>query len=161
MAYEINAAAPDESFLFYSNAERDKELGCIGHLRGDFGRSGKEFWTTWWEHQSGLKTQEFKDEFDMLINSLREHGFMKDRGSMADYCYSHAEARIPGAWHHDVFGFRLDTGKHRYYIRCFPHAGDYNFYVYCYLHGDERQHERSGNGQPKPAPIKKRREPER
>ncbi len=111
MAYEINATAPEEAALFYSNAEKDRELGCIGHLRGDFGRSGKEFWTTWWEHQSGLKTQEFKDEFDMLINSLREHGFMKDRGSMADYCYSHAEARIPGAWHHDVFGFRLDTAN--------------------------------------------------
>ena len=93
----IRPFAPDESALFYSNGEKDKELGCIGHLRGDFGSGGKEFWSTWWEHQSELKTQEFKDEFDVFINSLRKQGLLKDRLSMADYCCQHSEAKIPGA----------------------------------------------------------------
>ena len=93
MAYEINAASPDESFLFYSNAERDKELSCTG-LRGDFGRSGNEFWTTWWEYVSELKTQVFREELDLFVNGLREQGLLKDRSSMAAYCYKHQEARI-------------------------------------------------------------------
>ena len=67
--YEIDIAAPDESFLFYSNEERDRELGCVGHLRGDFGRSGNEFWTTRWEHLSELKTQDFREKLDLFVNT--------------------------------------------------------------------------------------------
>jgi hypothetical protein len=161
MAFAINAATPEEAALFYSNAEKGQEFSCIGHLRGDFGRGGKEFWSTWWEHQGDLKTQAFKDEFDVLVNSLRKQGILKDRDSMAEFCHAHPEARIPGAWHPDVYGFRVDTGRHRYYIRCFPHGGDYNFYIYCYINEKERLCEQTQNEPMQPAPTKKRREPER
>ena len=98
MAFEISTTSPDESLLFYSNEERDKEFGCIGHLRGDFGQSGKEFWTTWWDHLSELKTQDFRDAFDGFVKDLRERGLLKDRSSMKAYCNNHPEARIKGAW---------------------------------------------------------------
>ena len=117
MAFAINAAAPEEAALFYSNAEKNKELGCIGHLRGDFGHGGKEFWSTWWEHQGDLKIQAFKDEFNVLISSLRKQGLLKDRSSMAEFCHAHPEAKIPGAWRLDVYGFRVDTGGYSYCIR--------------------------------------------
>ena len=29
-------------------------------------------------------------------------------------------------------GFRIDTPKHEYMLRCTPQTGDYNFYLYCY-----------------------------
>jgi hypothetical protein len=159
MAYEINAAAPDESFLFYSNAERDKELGCIGHLRGDFGRSGNEFWTTWWEHVSELKTQDFREKLDLFVNGLREQGLLKDRSSMAAYCYKHQEARIKGAWHEDVYGFQSKLGQYRFYVRCFPLQGDYNFYIYCY--DSEKERVRAQDDRTPQPPKKKRDQPER
>lgn len=28
--------------------------GCIGHLRGDMGREGDSFYTTWFDHQGVL-----------------------------------------------------------------------------------------------------------
>jgi hypothetical protein len=68
---------------------------------------------------------------------------------------------IPGAWHPDVYGFRVDTGRHRYYIRCFPQGGDYNFYVYCYINEKERLRGQTQSKPMPPAPAKKRREPER
>ena len=52
MTFEIRPFSPEEAALFYSNDEKDKELGCIGHLRGDFGHKGREFWHTWFDHQS-------------------------------------------------------------------------------------------------------------
>jgi len=42
---------------------------------------------------------------------------------MAEYCRAHAEAKIQGALHLDVYGFRVTTEKFRYYFRCFPHGG--------------------------------------
>lgn len=159
MQFVIVPLMPEEKPLFYSDSA--KEQSCIGHLRGDFGRNGREFWSTWWEHQSNLKTQEFKDEFDTFINSLRKQGILKDRSSMAEYCFAHTDAKIPGAWHSDVFGFRVDTEKHRYFIRCFPHVGDYNFYVYCYRRGQERQQETAQGEHNQPAAPRKRHELER
>ncbi len=161
MEYEIQAAAPEEADFFYSNPEMDKELGCIGHLRGDFGQSGKAFWTSWWEHQSDLKTDAFKEEFDNLINSLRENGILKDMHSMAEYCFAHPEARIPGSRLPETYGFRAVTDKYRYFFRCFPHKGDNNFYIYTYQDKALRQLERAKEERRSIAPKKKHHEPER
>ena len=39
----------EEAGLFYAqHPEEDKRLGAVGHVRMDFGRSGNEFWHTWW-----------------------------------------------------------------------------------------------------------------
>ncbi len=154
MEYEIQTAAPEEADFFYSNPEMDKELGCIGHLRGDFGQSGKAFWTSWWEHQSDLKTDTFKEEFDDLINSLRENGILKGMHSMAEYCFAHPEARIPGSRFLGIYGFRVITDKHRYYFRCFPHGGDYNFYVYAYQNNNQQQQEKTQGGKLQRTPKK-------
>jgi hypothetical protein len=161
MEYEIQAAAPEEADFFYSNPEMDKELGCIGHLRGDFGQNGKAFWTSWWEHQSDLKTDIFKEEFDDLINMLRENGILKDMHSMVECCRMHPEARIPGSRLPETYGFRVITDKYRYYFRCFPHGGDYNFYVYTYQDKALRQLERAKADRQPITPIKKQHEPGR
>lgn len=34
----------EEKDLIYSDENETRELGCIGHLRGDFGRSGNDFY---------------------------------------------------------------------------------------------------------------------
>ena len=47
--FHIRPARPDEAGLFYTpHPEEDKRLGTVGHVRMDFGRSGNEFWHTWW-----------------------------------------------------------------------------------------------------------------
>ena len=114
----------------------DLSSGCIGHLRGDFGSNGDEFWTTWWDHgfESQGKTPEFQKEFDLLINNLREQKAvgapLKNRNYMTKFCFAHMDAALDEEqrW----FGFRYDTLKHSYFLRFSPYRGDYNFYVYCY-----------------------------
>ena len=47
--FHIRPARPEEAGLFYTpHPEEDKRLGTVGHVRMDFGRSGNEFWHTWW-----------------------------------------------------------------------------------------------------------------
>lgn len=163
MEFTIKPFAPEESTLFYTDSEKEQKFKCVGHLRGDFGSGGNEFWSTWWEHQSKLKTQEFKDEFDDFINSLRKQGLLKDRRNMEDYCDKHPEAKMPGTWHSDVYGFCVKTNSYRYFIRCSPCPGDYNFYVYCYQNQPELLQEKPEAGKSTlPGPNKKKKhEPER
>ena len=101
----------------------------MGHLRGDFGRDGDEFWCTWFDHDSELKTPKFKKEFDQVISQLRESSILKDRATMRSICNASPEAAI--SMHND-YGFRYDTNDYSYYIRAMLEPGGYNFYCYCY-----------------------------
>ena len=128
-AYPLQETGRDEEFLFFSDNTEDQ--ACVGHLRGDFG-SGTEFWTTWWDHHAELKGQEFKDELVSVVNILRKDGPLKSLSSMERFCRDHPKARMSpkaGAYY---YGFRVDTAKHRYYLRFLPLRKNYNFYIYCY-----------------------------
>lgn len=109
--------------------------GCIGHLRGDMGREGDSFYTTWFDHREDLKTQDFKTELDAVVNALRSDpaygGALTSRGKLASYCYAHPDSRI--APDGNAYGFRLDTENFAYMLRLCSDWGDYNFYIYCYV----------------------------
>ena len=63
----------EEKDLFFNNKDEEKKLGCIGYLRGDFGGGGREFWTTWFQHNFGERNdKKFKFIFDAVINKMRE-----------------------------------------------------------------------------------------
>lgn len=124
----------EEEQLFYSIKDEPRELGCIGHLRGDFGKDGREFWTTWFAHENHEKNDEyFRDLFDALINLCREEGSpLFNRGNMRSYCREHPECRLKTGIY-PTWGFRILTQDYAFYLRCMPDVvGDYNFYVYAY-----------------------------
>ena len=76
----LKPASEIEAGLFYSQLEPDKdaELATVGHLRMDFGHSGKEFWHTWWPHNGDrFNTDEFKDELQMIVDTLRQNGLLQ------------------------------------------------------------------------------------
>ncbi len=119
----------DEEYLLFSTPLQ--EQARIGHLRGDFG-CGTEFWTTWWDQNTELKIQEFRDELNDLVDTLREKGPLKDLSAMQKFCWDHPQARMSPETDSRSYAFRVDTEQHRYYLRCIPERGDYNFYIYCY-----------------------------
>ena len=51
---------------------------------------------------------------------------------MQSYCHKHKEGCIEQNYSKQ-YGFRLNTDKYAYLIRCNPINGDYNFYVYAYV----------------------------
>ena len=127
--YPLIETGKDEETLFFSSDLQDK--ACIGHLRGDFG-SGTNFYTTWWDHHEELKDQEFKDELDDVVNTLRENGPLKDLPSMQRFCREHPQTQMSPRSGSEYHGLRVDTAQHRYYLRLCPMRGNYNFYIYCY-----------------------------
>ena len=136
MDMTIRAMTPQERLYSYSQSQQiTMQTGCIGHLRGDMGSSGERFYSTWDDHRSDLKTDEFKAEFDDVINALRFDenygGVMKDRSALSKYCYSHPESSFGGDGRE--FGFRADTEKYSYMLRLNPNQGEYNLYCYCYV----------------------------
>lgn len=155
------ATSEDEAYFYSASIEKVTERGCIGHVRGDFGKDGEAFWATWFEHISSLKTPDFREELGAVIQALTEQGLLQNRSGMHDFCIKHPEARLPSARHSDVYGFCLQTAKHRYYLRCFPRAGDYNFYLYCFTRPERINELSSPLHSPSSAPLKQKSELER
>ncbi len=118
-----------EEEMLFTTALQDQAR--IGHLRGDFGR-GTEFWTTWWDRHTELKGQEFKDELDDLVNTLRKKGPLKNLSAMQKFCQEHPQAQMSARAGSHYYAFRINTKQHRYYLRFFPEKTDYNFYIFCY-----------------------------
>jgi hypothetical protein len=128
---KIHPASHDEDGLFYAlPPEKDAELGAIGHVRIDFGRSGKEWHSTWWPRgPEELKTETFKTELTEVIDAMREN-VLKDMNSMVDYCWNHGTSLLKGQLHEQ--GFVLESEHYRYCLRCILRQGDYNAYLTCY-----------------------------
>lgn len=135
MDFEVQVLKPEERlYTFQQSHQLEAQTGCIGHLRGDMGRDGLQFYTSWEDHRPDLKTNDFKKEFDRFVNAMRSDErlgcFFKDFQSLEKFCYSHPESRYDRDSQH--YGFRVDTQFYSYLIRLNPRQNDYNFYVYCY-----------------------------
>ena len=96
--FHIRPARPEEAGLFYTpHPEEDKRLGTIGHVRMDFGRSGNEFWHTWWPRgPEELNSPTFKLELQEVVDALRE-SVLKNRFAMERFCYEHG-GKISDGW---------------------------------------------------------------
>ena len=135
MAFTIRPLHTDEQkYTYRQSTQIEGQTGSIGYLRGDFGAGGKEFFSSWFDHRRDLKTDEFKSELDEVINALRseEYGLLKSRTAMAQYAGKYPDSAFQGNYATE-YGFRADTEKYSFLIRCNPARGDYNFYCYCYV----------------------------
>lgn len=132
----LREATPQERMYMYAQSQQIKmQTGTIGYLRGDFDSSGKGFYTTWTDLNQSRKTDEFKAEFDEVINALRFDakygGLLAGRSAMQECVHTHPDSAFEGSYTTE-YGFRIDTEKYAYLLRCNPTKGDYNFYCWCY-----------------------------
>lgn len=136
--FHIRSARPDEAGLFYTpRPEEDKRRGTIGHIRMDFGRSGNEFWHTWWPRgPEELNSPAFKAELQEVVDTLRE-SMLKNRFAMERFCYARG-GKISGGWTQN-YGYIVETEHYRYCLRCNPSPGDYNCYCTAYDLDVQRQ----------------------
>ena len=136
--FHIRPARPEEAGLFYTpHPEEDKRLGTVGHVRMDFGRSGNEFWHTWWPRgPEELNSPAFKLELQEVVDTLRE-SVLKNRFAMERFCYEHG-GKISGGWTQN-YGYIVETEHYRYCLRCNPSPGDYNCYCTAYDLDVQRQ----------------------
>ena len=132
-------AAPmqlEEARYSYRNSQQiSSQTGLIGYLRADMGTNGNEFWSTWNDYRKDLKTDDFKSEFDDVINSFREKGqFLSDRQTLSQFCDDSQNALEFGERYGAGrdYGVRVNTQDYAYLMRLNPHKGEYNLYCYCY-----------------------------
>lgn len=121
----------EDLYSFRQSSQISGQCGLIGYFRADFGSAGTDFFSSWFDCRESLKTPEFKQEFDDVINSLREEGdIFYDRNSLAKYCRETPQAQM--TINPDYFGVRVDTETYTYLFRLNPLPGDYNIVCYCY-----------------------------
>ena len=131
---EIRALTPaEQKYTYAQSMQLEGQTGSIGYLRGDFGAGGKEFYSSWFDRRRDLKTDDFKNELDKVINSLRE-----DKGFCTTaMIWVRLQGVIPKAAfagnYCTEYGFRVNTEKHAFLFRCNPTKGDYNFYCCCFV----------------------------
>ena len=129
------ATDAERKYAYAVAPEEAASSGSIGYLRGDFGSGGESFYHTWFDIDSSLKTQDFKDEFDAVINALRSDpaygGILKTRAASQKYGWDHPESAMDGSYTTEYI-FRIDTAAHAYILRLNPTKGDYNFSCHAF-----------------------------
>ena len=121
----------EDKYTFQQSSQLCAQTGLIGYLRADMDTDGNGFFSSWNDWRKDLKTQEFKDEFDEVINSLREEGdILHNRSALAKYCYSNPQSKMQTE--EEYYGVRVDTEKYAYLLRLNPNKEEYNLYCYCY-----------------------------
>jgi hypothetical protein len=121
----------EDKYTFSQSSQICGQTGLIGYLRADMDSDGNGFFSNWFDWRKDLKSQEFKDEFDKVINSLREEGdILHNRTALAKYCRSTPQSRMDTD--EEYYGVRVDTEKYAYLMRLNPNKGEYNLYCYCY-----------------------------
>lgn len=117
----------EDKYTFRQSSQISSQTGLIGYLRADMDTDGNGFFSSWNDYRKDLKTDEFKQEFDEVINSLREEGdILHNRKDLAYYCYTNPQSKMPTE--QDYYGVRVDTDKYTYLLRLNPNKGEYNLY---------------------------------
>ena len=116
----------------YANSQQiSMQTGLIGYVRADMGTLGTEFFSTWNGFRDDLNTQDFKDDIDTVINSLRaDGGFLSNRDRLEDFCIN-----SDNVFAYDTgvdYGVRINTKDYAFIMRLNPYKGNYNLYCYCY-----------------------------
>lgn len=86
----------EDKYTFRQSSQISSQTGLIGYLRADMDTDGNGFFSSWNDYRKDLKTDEFKQEFDEVINSLREEGdILHNRKDLAYYCYTNPQSKMP------------------------------------------------------------------
>jgi hypothetical protein len=130
--YELLKTGQQEYPLFFRlDGEAAERHGAIGYVRADYGKSGTEFWTTWFDNQAHLKTPAFKQEFNSVIDYVREVSESASREN-GDGFQNHCLVNMRRPVTDTAVRFKIQTEAYSYYFRCQPRQGDYDFHCFCF-----------------------------
>ena len=135
MESNVSPLKGKEWLYTYRNSQQiSSQTGLIGYLRADMGTLGTEFFSTWNGFRDDQNTQDFKDDIDTVINSLRKDGgFLSNRDQLEDFCINSDNVF---AYNTGVdYGVRVNTKEYAFLMRLNPYKGNYNLYCYCYKKG--------------------------
>lgn len=122
----------DRKYTYAQSHQLSMQSGLIGYLRADMDTGGSGFFSNFFDYREDLKTDQFKEEFDGVINSLRLDGqLLRNRTELNRHCNRNPDSSYEND--RNEYGFRVDTEKYAYLMRVNPNKGEYNLYCYCYV----------------------------
>ena len=125
MANHFDVVPNGQTEMFYSSTPAEDR--CVGHLRIDFG-NGEEFYSTWWPHSAeSMNNADFREDLNRMVNTLRK-SLLKSLAKMRKYLAEHPAPELEEGSR----GYRVETDRFEYFLRCTPMRGTYNAYIYCY-----------------------------
>ena len=141
MSMEYKPMTQVERLYAYKQSHQlNVQTGAIGYLRGDFGKNGAEFYSTFFDLRESLKTDAFRADIDTVVSTMREAGGpLRDRYAMASFCGLRESAAFKGNLGTE-YAYRVDTAQFSYLMRCNPTPHDYNFYIWCYQRASLETH---------------------
>ena len=141
---DLRPPRADEKKLFYSAPTDvgDEALATVGHLRADFGSSGKDFQSSWNPHNGDrFNTPEFKAALKKFVDGLRKSGGpLKSLSAMRKYCAERgAEAKLEDR---GTYGFIAETEdlNYKFALRFTPLPGHHQLYLYAYDMSRQREY---------------------
>lgn len=125
MELNIHPFLPKETPYFYKQCkELDEKTGNIGCFIGRFEEPSSKLVGDWTDHTSRLNTAEFADDFNNMIDTLRQ-GVLKSPNELRSYCAAHPDSALLDSSSSDrLYGFRINTGCYSYMLVCSFHSTD-------------------------------------
>lgn len=119
----------EEKYTYSQSMQISMQTGLLGYLRADMGRNGADFFSDWFDFRKELKTEDFKKEFDTMIDSYRKDGkFLSNRSALAEFCQTLKCFKNDDR----SFGVRVDSDNYAYLCRLNPNRSEYNLYCFAY-----------------------------
>lgn len=138
MVLGLRPMRPEERIYPYRQSSQIAgQTGSVGYLQGHVGEHGNDFNQTWHDIWKSYKPEDFQTELDAVIHDLRseEYGILRSRRDMEEYAAKNAEGTFPEKGIMEC-GFRADTERNAYLIRCIPSKGSFDIYCYVAEHLD-------------------------
>lgn len=126
MELNIHPILPEERVCmgWHSHRELNAKTGCIRYLTANLNVGTPEFESSWRDRTQELNTPEFGDDFNDMIDTLRQ-GILKSPNELRSYCASHPDGALLDNFCTDrLYGFRIDTGRYSHILICSFYSTD-------------------------------------
>ena len=117
----------EQKYTYKQSMQIRGQTGSIGILQGGFG-ADNEFHSDFHEISSRLKTDEFETELQEVLCS-GENSVLKNLDTMQEFTLRYPQNGFPGT----EYGFRVETEKHAYLVRCDIEKESGNVEIHCYV----------------------------
>lgn len=123
----------EQKYAYEQSMQLRMQTGSIGVLHGGY-RRNHEFYSRFYDLNEQWKIGEFMEGLDSVRDALcsGNSGFLQNLSTMRAYMEQHPGNAFLGQ-EGTEYGFRADTGKFSYLIRCNPAKENDNVEFHCYV----------------------------
>lgn len=123
----------EQKYAYKQSMQISMQTGNIGIMHGGY-KSDRQFYSRFYDLNERWKTGEFEEGLKNFLNivSSDKDGFMRNLDTMREYTSCHPKNAFPGK-EGTEYGFRADTEKYAYVMRCNPAKENDNVEIHCYV----------------------------